>query len=99
MLNFVNWFKFPTIQYKNLLIMVLIAILMTLHPIECHIEMLPWRLVVKLLTSPMFLLLGKWLQWCLCTRQVNQLDMWQSQVEIQHYSVAYFDRMAVFKAL
>ena len=65
MLNFVNWFKFPTIQYKNLLIMVLIAILMTLHPIECHIEMLPWRLVVKLLTSPMFLLLGKWLQWCL----------------------------------
>ena len=35
---------------------------MTLYPIECCIEMLPWRLVVKLLTSPMFLLLGKWLQ-------------------------------------
>ena len=25
--------------------------------------------------------------------------MWQSQVEIEHYSVAYFDRIAVFEAL
>ena len=25
--------------------------------------------------------------------------MWQSQVEIEHYSVAYFARIAVFKAL
>ena len=27
------------------------------------------------------------------------LYMWQSRVEIEHYSVAYFDRIAVFKAL
>ena len=25
--------------------------------------------------------------------------MWQSQVEIEHYSVAYFDRIAAFKVL
>ena len=25
--------------------------------------------------------------------------MWQSRVEIQHYSVAYFDRVIVFEAL
>ena len=25
--------------------------------------------------------------------------MWQSRVEIEHYSVAYFDHIAVFKAL
>ena len=25
--------------------------------------------------------------------------MWQSQVEIEHYSIVYFDRITVFKAL
>ena len=25
--------------------------------------------------------------------------MWQSQVEIEHYSIAYFDRATAFKAL
>ena len=25
--------------------------------------------------------------------------MWQSRVEIEHYSVAYFDRIAAFEAL
>ena len=25
--------------------------------------------------------------------------MWQSQIEIEHYSVAYFDRITAFKAL
>ena len=25
--------------------------------------------------------------------------MWQSQVEIEHYSVVYFDRIAAFEAL
>ena len=25
--------------------------------------------------------------------------MWQSQVEIEHYSVAYFDRITVFEGL
>ena len=25
--------------------------------------------------------------------------MWQSRVEIEHYSIAYFDRIAVFEAL
>jgi len=25
--------------------------------------------------------------------------MWQSQVEIKHYSIAYFDRITVFEAL
>ena len=27
------------------------------------------------------------------------LNMWQSQVEIEHYSVAYFDRITTFKVL
>ena len=27
------------------------------------------------------------------------IHMWQSQVEIEHYSVAYFDHIAAFKAL
>ena len=27
------------------------------------------------------------------------LYMWQSRVEIEHYSVAYFDRIAAFEAL
>ena len=28
-----------------------------------------------------------------------QLHMWQSQVEIEHYSVVYFDHVTVFEAL
>jgi len=28
-----------------------------------------------------------------------ELHMWQSQVEIEHYSVAYFTRIAAFEAL
>ena len=31
-------------------------------------------------------------------RQVYILYMWQSRVEIEGYSVAYFDRIAAFKA-
>ena len=27
------------------------------------------------------------------------LDMWQSRVEIEHYSVAYFNHITVFKVL
>ena len=27
------------------------------------------------------------------------MHMWQSRVEIKHYSVAYFDRITVFEAL
>ena len=29
----------------------------------------------------------------------GQLYVWQSRVEIEHYSVAYFDRIAPFEAL
>ena len=29
----------------------------------------------------------------------EQMDMWQSQVEIEHYSVAYFDYIITFEAL
>ena len=29
----------------------------------------------------------------------NDEYMWQSRVEIEHYSVAYFDRIAAFEAL
>jgi len=29
----------------------------------------------------------------------NQIHMWQSRVEIEHYSVAYFARIAAFEAL
>ena len=35
-------------------------------------------------------------------RQVSSLkseDMWQSRVEIEHYSIVYFDRITVFKTL
>ena len=32
---------------------------------------------------------------CKCVRS----DMWQSQIEIEHYSVAYFGRITVFEAL
>jgi len=28
-----------------------------------------------------------------------QTQLWQSRVEIEHYSVAYFDRIAAFEAL
>ena len=31
--------------------------------------------------------------------KLNVLYMWQSQVEIEHYSVAYFARIASFEAL
>ena len=31
--------------------------------------------------------------------KLNVLYMWQSQVEIEHYSVAYFARIAAFEAL
>ena len=31
--------------------------------------------------------------------QVSSLHVWQSRVEIEGYSVAYFDRIAVFEAL
>ena len=30
---------------------------------------------------------------------VINLHMWQSRVEIEHYSVAYFDRVTVFEVL
>ena len=30
---------------------------------------------------------------------VVECDMWQSRVEIEHYSVAYFDRITTFKVL
>ena len=30
---------------------------------------------------------------------LEQLHMWQSWVEIEHYSVAYFNRVAAFKEL
>ena len=30
---------------------------------------------------------------------VYYVHMWQSRVEIEHYSVAYFARVAAFKAL
>ena len=30
---------------------------------------------------------------------VTEHYMWQSRVEIEHYSVAYFDHIAVFEAL
>ena len=29
---------------------------------------------------------------------VDHINMWQSRVEIEGYSVAYFDRIAAFKA-
>ena len=29
---------------------------------------------------------------------INPMDMWQSRVEIEGYSVAYFDRIAAFEA-
>ena len=29
---------------------------------------------------------------------INQLQLWQSRVEIEHYSVTYFDHIAAFKA-
>ena len=28
-----------------------------------------------------------------------RIEMWQSQVEIEHYSIAYFERIAAFEAL
>ena len=31
--------------------------------------------------------------------QIHSGYMWQSRVEIEHYSVAYFDRVTGFKAL
>jgi len=31
--------------------------------------------------------------------EIEQLYMWQSQVEIEHYSVAYFARITSFEAL
>ena len=34
-----------------------------------------------------------------CRGSSAQLHMWQSRVEIEHYSVAYFDRIAAFEAL
>ena len=40
--------------------------------------------------APPIQLLTKW--------NINQY-MWQSQVEIEHYSVAYFDRITVFEVL
>ena len=30
---------------------------------------------------------------------IRYLHMWQSRVEIKHYSVAYFDHVTVFEAL
>ena len=30
---------------------------------------------------------------------INKVHTWQSQVEIEHYSVAYFDRTTAFEAL
>ena len=30
---------------------------------------------------------------------LSRLYMWQCQVEIKHYSIAYFDRITVFEAL
>ena len=38
-----------------------------------------------------------WVMWCVY--MLVNMYMWQSQVEIEHYSVAYFVRIAVFKAL
>ena len=35
-------------------------------------------------------------RYCVC---VLKLHMWQSRVESEHYSVAYFDRIAAFEAL
>ena len=34
-----------------------------------------------------------------CTSPRNTVLMWQSRVEIEHYSVAYFDCVIVFRAL
>ena len=31
--------------------------------------------------------------------QGKETYMWQSRVEIEHYSIAYFDRIAAFEAL
>ena len=31
--------------------------------------------------------------------QISTSNMWQSQVEIEHYSIAYFNRVTAFKAL
>ena len=31
--------------------------------------------------------------------ELSNQYMWQSRVNIEHYSVAYFDRIAVFEAL
>ena len=33
------------------------------------------------------------------TKMKELLYMWQSRVEIEHYSIAYFDRVTVFEAL
>ena len=30
---------------------------------------------------------------------VERNDLWQSQVEIEHYSIEYFDRVTTFEAL
>ena len=35
----------------------------------------------------------------LLSQTLIYIYMWQSRVEIEHYSVAYFDRVAAFKAL
>ena len=38
-----------------------------------------------------------WVMWCVY--MLVNIFMWQSQVEIEHYSVAYFARIASFEAV
>ena len=34
-----------------------------------------------------------------CVDHMTMVYMWQSRVEIEHYSVAYFERITAFEAL
>ena len=43
--------------------------------------------------------LMQWERVCYNSKSVQLPYMWQSRVEIKHYSVVYFDRIAAFKAL
>ena len=38
-----------------------------------------------------------WVMWCVC--MLVNIYMWQSWVEIEHYSIAYFARIASFEVL
>ena len=75
--------------------------LLPLLHMHIHTHTLPSSLLylIVILDLHDFSLYIRYVLTCDCQHLTQQWHMWQSRVEIEHYSVVYFDRVTVLKAL